>query len=136
MPAWQTFVGYCHGVGVMDFFCSFCDHETEDAAAAQGHLAAAHQGIVAWFCDQVGAIAPALELGASVWYWLQSDRGRDAWTRATVTGWGGNDGFPVVDVALGDGGERWGWLWQVLPGSEPMPTRRPGALDGAAGPWP
>ena len=57
-------------------------------------------------------------------------------TRATVTGWGGNDGFPVVDVALGDGGERWGWLWQVLPGSEPMPTRRPGALDGAAGPWP
>ena len=121
----------------MDFDCLFCDFQTGDAAAAQGHVEAMHASTAAWFRDQVGALAPALLLGASVWYWRQeSDRSLDAWTRATVTGWGAKDGAPVLDVATADGGFRWGWLWQVTPGSEPMPTRRPAALDGAAGPWP
>ena len=137
MFPWVPIVGYRSGVGVMDFYCSFCDFQTEDAAAAQGHVEAVHAGAAAWFCDQVGALAPALSLGAAVWYWRQeSDRSKDAWTRATVTSWGAKDGAPVLDVVMADGGVRWGWLWQVLPGSEPMPTRRPAALDGAAGPWP
>lgn len=119
----------------MDFYCSFCDHQTDDAAAAQGHLDQVHPGIVAWFYDQAGPLAPALALGASVWYWRQEGAGLDSWTRATVTGWGGKDGCALVDVMMDDGGDRWGWLWQVLPGSEPMPARRPAALDGAAGPW-
>lgn len=41
----------------MDFYCSFCDHQTDDAGAAQGHLDQVHPGIVAWFCDQAGPLA-------------------------------------------------------------------------------
>ena len=76
----------------MDFYCSFCDFQAADADAAQGHMETVHDYVAAWFRDQVGTLAPALLLGAAVWYWRQeSDRSLDTWTRATVTSWGAKD---------------------------------------------
>lgn len=78
---------------------------------------------------------PLLAKGAAVWYWSLKRRG---WQSATVTGWSSLSSYPVYDVELSDGLERWGWIWQVIPrGADDLPpTDPPGALLGELGPWP
>lgn len=123
--------------GTLCAACCDCGAVLAGAATAEESftLDRPSPGLAAWFAERCGVeLADRLRPGAGVWYWNQEQTG-DGWVPATVTGWGGKDGCPVLDVTLANGWHKWGWVWQCVPGAD-MPAMPPAALSGATGPWP